>query len=593
MQRRIVTGLAAGIVVLAACSNEPQLSGPTEQTVAPLLAVGQQSAPDRYIVIFKSNVADVSGETDRVTRGSGSRVLFTYDRAIKGFAASIPAAALEGIRRNPNVSYVEADGIATVNVDQAGPPSWGIDRVDERDLPLDNIYHYDYTGSNVHAYIVDTGIWPDHEQYKGRVTSGYDFIDNDNDTMDCHGHGTHVSGTVGGTTTGIAKQVQLVGVRVLNCQGSGSWSQVIAGINWVANNAIKPAVANMSLGGGFSQSVNDAVTGAVAAGVTFAIAAGNSNADACSFSPASAPNAVTVGATTSTDARSSFSNYGSCVDIFAPGSGIVSSVMSGGYESWSGTSMATPHVAGAAALLLSANPTWTPAQVASALISNSTKGVVTDTVGSPNRLLYTLTGGGSPPANNPPTASFTYSCTYLACTFNGTGADGDGTVVGYSWSFGDGTGSTIEDPSKTYSSAGTRTVTLTVTDDDGATTIASQSVTVSAPPPSGTVSVSALGSSSSWKNGSRKQWNANVTITVRNNANALVSGAVVTGSWSAGASGSTSCTTNASGQCTVSKLNVASGTAGVTWSVGSISSSGLSYSSAGNAASSTVVNRPL
>jgi subtilisin family serine protease len=385
--------------LVAACSDSPPISAPTEQAPAPLLAAGQKQIPDRYIVVFKSNVSDPKGKTDEVVRGSGAKVHFKYDKALRGFAATIPAGALDRIRKDPNVAYVEADAEVSVFGDQASPASWGIDRVDERDLPLDNNYHYDNTASNVHAYIVDTGIFPSHAEYNGRVTSGFDFIDNDNNTADCHGHGTHVAGTVGGTTTGIAKQVQLVGVRVLNCQGSGSNSQVIAGINWVAANAIKPAVANMSLGGGFSQALNDAVTNAVASGVPFAIAAGNSNANACSYSPASAPNAITVGATTNTDARSSFSNYGTCLDIFAPGSAIVSSVQTGGYESWNGTSMATPHVAGAVALLLSANPTWTPAQVASALTGNATVNKVTNAgTGSPNRLLYTGSGAAPPPA---------------------------------------------------------------------------------------------------------------------------------------------------------------------------------------------------
>jgi subtilisin family serine protease len=256
-------------------------------------------------------------------------------------------------------------------------------------------------GSGVHVYVVDTGIRTTHNEFSGMTFgNGYDFIDNDSDYSDCHGHGTHVSGTAVGQNHGIARGATLHGVRVLNCQGSGTGTQVINGINWVANNAVLPAVANMSLGGGYSASENQAVNNAVAAGVVFVVAAGNENTDACSKSPASAADALTVAASTSSDVRSSFSNYGSCVDVFAPGSSITSATNDSDTSTatWNGTSMASPHVAGVAALYLGQNPSWTPAQVANALLGNASSGRISDLQGSPNELLY----WGTEPDNAPP-----------------------------------------------------------------------------------------------------------------------------------------------------------------------------------------------
>jgi len=276
--------------------------------------------------------------------------------------------------------------------------TWGLDRLDQRDLPLNATYSYDKTGSGVTAYIIDTGIRLSHNDFGGRATSGYDAIDGGS-ADDCNGHGTHVSGTVGGTTYGVAKGVRLVAVRVLDCGGSGSNSGVIAGVNWVTSNhaAGQPAVANMSLGGGVSTALDQAVSNSIADGVTYALAAGNSNANACNSSPARTPNAITVGATTSSDARASYSNYGTCLDVFAPGSNITSawSTSNTATNTISGTSMASPHVAGAAAVYLEGNPGATPAQVASALSGAATTGKVTSPgSGSPNRLLYSAPPGG-------------------------------------------------------------------------------------------------------------------------------------------------------------------------------------------------------
>jgi subtilisin family serine protease len=306
---------------------------------------------------------------------------------------------------DPNVAYVEQNQVMHAIGTQTNPPSWGIDRIDQRNLPLSGSYTYDTTASNVTAYIIDTGILTTHSDFGGRARHGRDTVNNDNDATDCNGHGTHVAGTVGGNSYGVAKGVNLVAVRVLDCSGSGTTAGVVAGIDWVTANAVKPAVANMSLGGGASTSLDNAVTNSINSGVTYAIAAGNDNANACNYSPARVPSAITVGATTNTDARASYSNYGTCLDIFAPGSSITSAwyTSTTASNTISGTSMATPHVTGAAALVLAGSPGSTPAQVTSALTTAATPNVVTSPgTGSPNRLLFTTTGTTTPPPSTCP-----------------------------------------------------------------------------------------------------------------------------------------------------------------------------------------------
>ncbi len=281
---------------------------------------------------------------------------------------------------------------------QQNPASWGLDRIDQRQLPLDDAYSYDRAGAGVTAYIIDTGVRVTHDDFGGRARSGYDFVDDDANADDCHGHGTHVGGTVAGSQYGVAKGADVVGVRVLNCQGSGSTSQVVSGIDWVTENAVKPAVANMSLGGGVDGVLDDAVRRSIDSGVSYAIAAGNGNIlgwpqDACNYSPARVPEAITVGATDRDDQRASFSNYGTCLDVFAPGVDITSAWIGSDSDTntISGTSMATPHVAGVAALYLEGNPSATPAQVRDAVVNNATSDVVGDPrAGSPNKLLYSL-----------------------------------------------------------------------------------------------------------------------------------------------------------------------------------------------------------
>jgi subtilisin family serine protease len=324
----------------------------------------------------------------------GGRVGHFYEHALSGFSLCVPEAGARALANEPNVDLVEQDQIMSANVAQT-PATWGIDRIDQRNLPLDNSYTHNFTGAGVHAYIIDTGIRATHQELAGRVGDGFTSINDGRGTDDCNGHGTHVSGTVGGTTYGVAKGVTLHAVRVLSCLGFGSNSGVIAGVDWVRVNHLSPAVANMSLGGGISSALDTAVANSIASGVTYAIAAGNSNADACNSSPARVPTALTVGATTITDQRSSFSNFGTCVDIFAPGSDITSSwnTSDTATNTISGTSMATPHVAGVAALYLSEFPGANPAAVATGLTNNATSGVVGNPgAGSPNRLLHSLFG---------------------------------------------------------------------------------------------------------------------------------------------------------------------------------------------------------
>ncbi|MEU5366918.1 S8 family serine peptidase [Streptomyces sp. NPDC005925] len=356
---------------------------------------------DSYIVTLKAGAAKAgSAEGRALTTKYGAQIERTYTKALNGYAIEASETEAKRLAADPAVASVVQNRTFTATATQTNPPSWGLDRIDQRNRPLDGSYTYpDSAGQGVTAYIIDTGVRITHTDFGGRASYGYDAIDNDNTAQDGHGHGTHVAGTVAGTLHGVAKKAKIVGVRVLDNSGSGTTDQVVAGIDWVARNAVKPAVANMSLGGGADSALDTAVRNAIASGVTFAVAAGNESTDASTKSPARVSEAITVGATTSSDARASYSNYGSIVDIFAPGSSITSSWNTGdsATNTISGTSMASPHVAGAAALYLADHPTATPSQVSSALTSAATTGVVTSPgTGSPNRLLYVGTGTTPP-----------------------------------------------------------------------------------------------------------------------------------------------------------------------------------------------------
>ena len=394
------------LLALAACSDGAQ------SPVSPVAAGPVQSASGRYIVVFKdasfrgprasitTAIAEVAGE-------SGLEPSHVYGTALKGFAAQLTAGQLATLRADPRVAYVEPDAeVKLFTTQTVNLFSWGLDRIDDLDLPLDLSFTYNADGTGVTAYILDSGINTAHLDFgtrAGYIPNGLNgnFVGDGLTAADCNGHGTHVAGTVGGIYSGVAKNVTILMGRVVNCAGGGTASMVIAGMDWIAANGVHPAVVNMSLGYGNVTSVRDAATNLVAAGFVVAVAAGNGNfagqpIDACTEAPANSPNVITVGATDQTDKEASFSNYGTCVDILAPGVAIYSSdyQVTNQVVTKSGTSMASPHVAGVAALYLQNNPTATPAQVTAAIKANGRSNTITlhqksKKGGTPNLFLFT------------------------------------------------------------------------------------------------------------------------------------------------------------------------------------------------------------
>ena len=411
--RNVVAVFSTLALILSGCSkpdvqftkqNFTLKEGFSEEHIAPVYKKNNvpPALSDAYIVVFNDDVkeTEVDAESDRVCGESGSKKGKSFKHALKGFTSHLSPAAVEKMRRDPRVKYIEQDQIATMSATQFTAP-WGLDRIDQSDNPLSGSYTYASTGSTVDAYIFDTGLKLDHNEFTGRVQAGYNTITVGAAPSDDNGHGTHVAGSLGGTRYGVAKGISIIPVKVLDQFGIGSYAQIIAGIDWaIAHHTTKPAVGNMSLGGGVSAVLDDAVRRAIADGIVMCLAAGNATSDVSTASPARVAEAITVGSTTKTDELSSFSNFGTGVDLLAPGSAIVSAWFTGvnDINTISGTSMATPHVAGAAALYLESFPGSTPDQVQTGLKSKAVASRITLVpAGTPNLLLQTNYGVTPPP----------------------------------------------------------------------------------------------------------------------------------------------------------------------------------------------------
>lgn len=451
-----------------------------------------EAIANRYIVVLKSGAAragiDVDHTISRLATAHGAAVETRYAAALEGFAASMTDAAAQALADDPDVAWIEEDAVVHATAIQANA-TWGLDRVDQSALPLDTRFKYLNAGTGVTAYILDTGIRATHSEFTGRILPGFTSINDGQGTNDCQGHGTHVSGTVVGKVLGIAKSANVVPVRVLDCMGQGALSGIIAGLDWVAANRRLPAVANMSLGGPASAAEDTALRNVIAAGVTVVVAAGNETQDACLVSPAREPQAITVAASSNLDARASFSNFGTCVDVFAPGVDIVSASFNGDTlaRTLSGTSMASPHVAGAVALYLAVNPTATPAGVAQALGAHATTGKITDLQGSPNRLLNTMFVDTTAPIA---TITSPAGGAMVSDSFMVSVDVADANLESVQLTIDGQAGETRTAAPFAFQVAGLalgpHTLLVTATDGAGQRTVASLQVTVSARPPAGT-----------------------------------------------------------------------------------------------------------
>ena len=488
--------LASCSVVIIACQDSVAPDNMSQSSVvsASVATSASRRIADEYIVVFDASAKDVTGRANALLKAHGGKLNRAYSHSLKGFSAHMSAAAAAAIAKSDGVAFVEQDQEYSTSDTQTGA-TWGLDRIDQSALPLDGSYTYGGNGAGVHVFIIDTGIRSTHTQFGGRVVQAFNSIADAYGTEGCNGHGTHVAGTVGGSTVGVAKGAWLYSVRVLDCNGSGTASTIIAGIDYVTGNHPSPAVANVSISGGYSAALNQAVQNSINAGVTYVVAAGNSASDACGYSPASVGAALTVGATTSTDTQAGFSNSGACVDLWAPGNAVYSAwnADNSSMSTLSGTSMASPHVAGAAALYLQSNPGASPAAVAQAILANTTSGALSGLLnGSANRLLRVNGSGGTvvlpppppPPATPPPTytntapvASFTANCSQRSCSFISTSTD-DAGIVNYAWTFGDGSSGFGTGVSHTYGLKGNYTVGLTVRDGEGLSSTTYKTVSV-------------------------------------------------------------------------------------------------------------------
>jgi serine protease len=488
---RSVTALAI-IASAAACAGDDPVGVSAIARPVKSVASAGTVVQGQYLIVLRDSVADVAGAMARITRDAGATNGKAFGAALKGFSATMSEEAANALSRNPAVALVEADRIVTAYGTQASAP-WALDRIDQRLRPLSGSYSWTTSGSGVNIYILDTGIRTTHMQFSGRARSVYGAFGDGWDAADCSGHGTYVAALAGGNDFGSAKGATLNSVRVLDCSANGTTSGVIAGLSWLAANRVLPAVANMSFGLPYSAALNQAVDAVISAGVTVTVAAGNDGTDACVVSPAGVGGAITVGGSTSIDAQASWSNRGSCVDLFAPGTNVISASADGDsyVTSTSGSSASAALAAGAAAMYLEGNRSASPAAVANALISAATTGVMVDlTSGSPNRLLYTGPADAQAPppppppppptVDAPPTASLTVSCRKTVCTFDGTRSTDDIGIVRYSWTFGDGAqaATSTATTTHTYASAGSYTATLTVADAAGQTATASYAVRI-------------------------------------------------------------------------------------------------------------------